>query len=471
MQSINEELTTLNSELKFKLETISRAHSDLQNLMAATDIGTLFLDTGLHIKLLTERVSDIFSITTADEGRPITDFAHRLEYDGLIKDMRSVLADLAPIRREVRHQDGRLFDMQVRPYRTVENKIDGVVVTFVDVSDLLQAQAALRKNEIQTIQQKRLIDLSHDPIFVWDFDGGIEEWNRGSEELYGYSAAEAVGKVKNELLGTAVPGSSFDELKAALLRDGHWSGELEQRAKDGRALLVESRIHLEPVDGKRLVLESTRDISERKLFEQRQQLLLRELTHRVKNTLAIVQSIAYQTLRHTHAREDFVEGFSGRLAALSAAHGLLVESDWHGADLAALARAQLEPHVPAGSGRLAIEGEPVTLPADVATPFGLVFHELATNAAKYGALSVAEGSVNLRWELQHRNNERVLRVVWEERNGPRPESPNKTGLGSVLIEKGIPNAIVHREFAAEGLRCTVTLPFLEATDGGAGTER
>ena len=91
LQSINEELTTVNTELKLKLETISRAHSDLQNLMAATDFGTLFLDTGLHIKLFTERVTDIFSITKADEGRPITDFSHQLKYDDLIKDIRAVL--------------------------------------------------------------------------------------------------------------------------------------------------------------------------------------------------------------------------------------------------------------------------------------------------------------------------------------------------------------------------------------------
>ena len=97
LQSINEELQTVNSELKLKLEAISRAHSDLQNLMAATDFGTLFLDSGLRIKRFTDRVTELFSITQSDEGRPITDFAHQLEYDDLVKDARAVLADLAPI--------------------------------------------------------------------------------------------------------------------------------------------------------------------------------------------------------------------------------------------------------------------------------------------------------------------------------------------------------------------------------------
>src|SRR5499427_7803833 len=147
LQSINEELQTVNSELKLKLEAISRAHSDLQNLMAATDFGTLFLDSGLRIKRFTDGVTDLFSVTPADEGRPITDFAHQLEYNDLIKDARCVLVDLAPIRREVRSRNGRWFDIRLRPYRTMDDKIDGVVITFVDVSDRRQVEDALRESE------------------------------------------------------------------------------------------------------------------------------------------------------------------------------------------------------------------------------------------------------------------------------------------------------------------------------------
>jgi two-component system CheB/CheR fusion protein len=147
LQSINEELQTVNSELKLKLEAISRAHSDLQNLVAATDIGTLFLDTSLRIKRFTERVTDLFSVTQTDEGRPITDFAHQLEYEGLVKDARSVLADLAPVRREIRSRSGRWFEMRLRPYRTVDDKIDGVVITFVDISERHQVEHALREGE------------------------------------------------------------------------------------------------------------------------------------------------------------------------------------------------------------------------------------------------------------------------------------------------------------------------------------
>jgi two-component system, chemotaxis family, CheB/CheR fusion protein len=144
LQSINEELQTVNSELKSKLELISRANSDLQNLLAATDFGTLFLDSGLNIKRFTDHVRELFSITTSDEGRPITDFAHQLEYDDLVKDVRTVIANLTPLRREVRSRNGRWYDARMRPYRTVDDKIDGVVITFVDLTERKLMEERLR---------------------------------------------------------------------------------------------------------------------------------------------------------------------------------------------------------------------------------------------------------------------------------------------------------------------------------------
>src|SRR5262245_38060122 len=149
LQSINEELQTVNSELKLKLEAVSRAHSDLQNLMAATDFGTLFLDSSLRIKRFTDRVTSLFSLTPSDEGRPITDFAHQLEYDDLIKEARAVVLDLTPVRREIPSRSGQWYDVRMRPYRTVDDKIDGVVITFVDITERRHVEEALRDSELQ----------------------------------------------------------------------------------------------------------------------------------------------------------------------------------------------------------------------------------------------------------------------------------------------------------------------------------
>jgi two-component system CheB/CheR fusion protein len=208
------------------------------------------------------------------------------------------------------------------------------------------------------------------------------------------------------------------------------------------------------------------DVTDRKAWEQRQQLLLGELSHRIKNTLAVVQSIAHQTQRHSASPADFVSRFDGRLRALGSAHTLLVESDWRGADLGALARDQLAAHASDNPDRVRIAGEQVTLPADLATPFGLVLHELATNAAKHGALSRPGGSVNLRWTVETRNNQRVLTVLWTERGGPPVQRPTASGFGGTLIEKSVPHATVRREFHSEGVVCTIEVPLAEAGDNG-----
>jgi two-component system, chemotaxis family, CheB/CheR fusion protein len=470
LQSINEELQTVNSELKLKLETISRAHGDLQNLIAATDIGTLFLDSSLRIKRFTDRATELFSITIADGGRSITDFAHQLEYQDLVKDVRAVLAELAPIRREVRSRAGRWYDMRVRPYRTVDDKIDGVVITFVDITERRQVDEALRLSDQTLRQDQHLMELSRDPIFIWDFDGGIVFWNRGSEELYGYSSEEAIGKRKDQLLATQVPGSSFAAVRAKLLAEGSYRGEVRHRTKDGRELTVETRIDVQNLDGKRLALESTRDVSERKQWERRQQLLLGELAHRVRNTLAVVQAIAHQSMRTSKTSEQFVERFDGRLSALASAHSLLVNSEWEGADLATLAHSQLEPYLSDNPNRVRISGEPATLPADLATPFGLILHELATNAAKHGSLSRPKGSVTMEWTVT-RNDPRVLKVVWREQGGPPVQQPVTSGFGSALIESGISSATVRREFKRSGLICTIELPLSKPAENGGGDTR
>jgi two-component system, chemotaxis family, CheB/CheR fusion protein len=470
LQSINEELQTVNSELKLKLEAISRAHSDLQNLVAATDIGTLFLDSGLRIKRFTERMTDLFSITTSDEGRPVTDFAHQLEYQDLVKDVRAVLADLAPIHHEIRSRAGRWYDMRMRPYRTVDDKIDGVVITFVDISERRHIDEALRVSEENLRQDHRLVELSRDPIFIWDFDDGIVFWNRGSEELYGYSSAEALGKRKDKLLATEVPGSSFAALRAKLLADGIYEGEVRHRAKDGRELAIETRIVLQSMGGKRLALESTRDVTERNQWDRRQQLLLGELAHRVRNTLAVVQAIAHQSMRTSKTSEEFVQRFDGRLSALASTHSLLVNSEWEGADVATLAHSQLEPYTSENPDRVRISGEPVTLQADLATPFGLILHELATNAAKHGSLSRPKGSVAVEWTVTG-NDPRVLKVVWREQGGPPVHEPVTSGFGSALIENGIASATVKREFKRSGLICTIELPLSKPEGGGREWQR
>jgi two-component system CheB/CheR fusion protein len=165
-----------------------------------------------------------------------------------------------------------------------------------------------------------------------------------------------------------------------------------------------------------------------------------------------------QTLRTTASNSEFVDLFEGRLAALAHAHTLLIESRWEGAELGHLVSTQLAAYIrDEGIQRLQLHGEPIMLSPDIATPLGLVLHELATNAAKYGALSSPKGKVDLDWTVRQEKKQQILKIIWRESEGPEVVLPNRVGFGGSLIERSLPGASVRREFLPEGLICTIEI--------------
>ena len=142
-----EELQAENSALKDKLASISSHHNDLRNLTAATEIGTIFLDSDLRIRMFTSPISELFNITDADIGRPLINFTHRLNYQEIERGIRLVLSDIVTVETEVEDADGRCFMMRIRPYRTIEERIDGVVLTFIDISSRHEAEKSLLDSE------------------------------------------------------------------------------------------------------------------------------------------------------------------------------------------------------------------------------------------------------------------------------------------------------------------------------------
>ena len=173
------------------------------------------------------------------------------------------------------------------------------------------------------------------------------------------------------------------------------------------------------------------DITDRKLAEARQRLLVSELNHRVKNTLAVVQSIAGRSLSGDRTLDEAREVLTKRLQALAKAHLLLTAAEWRGAKLRELAEAELKPY----AKRAEILGEDVTLSPKATLSLGLVLHELATNAAKHGALSAPGGQVSVAWEVLNGADARSLRLVWRERGGPPVPAAPRKGFGRVLIEQ------------------------------------
>lgn len=216
-----------------------------------------------------------------------------------------------------------------------------------------------------------------------------------------------------------------------------------------------------------------RDITERKLAEEHLRLMVHELNHRVKNSLATVQAIAAQTLRGGGATPEVREALTSRLLALARAHDVLTDSRWAGARLEEIAAQAAEPY---GAERFQIDGPPVVLPPRTAIAMALAFHELATNAAKYGALRNAAGRINLTWTVAKDIDPSRLRLTWRETGGPPVTPPTRKGFGSRLIQRGLAAEFVGEvkmDFQPQGLICQVdvALPAPESGDWAEWPER
>jgi PAS domain S-box-containing protein len=305
-----------------------------------------------------------------------------------------------------------------------------------------------------------IVRSSQDAIFSFGQDDIIQTWNNGAERYFGYRAEEIIGHPHAIL----VPPHKLQEAQEAVGRvlagESVVSLESERMRKDGTifpCIVTKSQIHAS--NGQLLGFSSTiRDITDRRRWEEHQKLMTRELVHRVKNSFAVIQSIARQTQRSTPEPNAFAVAFNGRLAAMAASHDLLTEGHWEGASLRDLVANQLTPFAAGGERRVHVEGPDVTLDPSLAVPLGLALHELATNATKYGSLSKPGGIVDLSWTVSRAGGGDNLSLVWRERGGPKVAPPARRGFGTSLIERGLPDARIERSFDPEGLICRVDLP-------------
>jgi len=328
LQSVNEELQTVNSELTAKIDELDRANSDLTNLFRSTKIATVFLDRDLVIRSFTPEVIKLFSLIPSDRGRPLTDIASRIDYPDLENDIRTVFAGES-IERPVSLTSGQgHYLARILPYRT-ESVIDGVLLTFVDVTSIIAAK-------------------------------------------------------------------------------------------------------------------------------EQQKVLAAELSHRVKNSLAVVTSIAERTLPDGEPKDDLI----GRFHALGQTHELLSRGGWTEAPLRELVMRELAPHLAGDGSNAGVNGPPIMLKPQAALLLALVMHELTTNAAKYGALSSPGGHVNVAWAITG-GGPRHLELTWTEQGGAKIDALPNRGFGTELIERGIRFEL---EGEAElgvvdgGLHCRIVIP-------------
>jgi two-component system CheB/CheR fusion protein len=465
MQSINEELQTVNAELNSKNDLLIRSNSDLQNFLDSTEIATIFLDDNLHVKGYTPGMTELFHLRDADRGRPLDEIVSRLVYHDLRDDVLSVLRELKFVEREVEIANESLtFIMRIRPYRRLDKRAEGVVITFVDISERRKAEEVLREHAA-------IVEFSQDALLSLTLGGVIRSWNPGAQRLFGYSAREAIGR-------------SFSFLASAKSIDAH-NGMIEQAKagtvagpigtsclrKDGGDIAIElSVMPIRGNDGAVTTLAlSARDIAERKSADAQRILLLAELSHRVKNALATVQAVATETLRSAPTPEAFTTVFSARLLALAGTHDILTRAEWQGAALREALESELAPYQNDEQSRWCGTGPVILLDAKTTLALGMAFHELATNAAKYGALSLPGGCVNVTWEVRKRGTGNRLYLVWAENGGPAVKKPDRRGFGTRLIADGVGyelDGIVELDFDVAGLRCIIDVP-LNIAGGGA----
>jgi two-component system CheB/CheR fusion protein len=464
MQSINEELQTVNAELHSKNDVLMGLNSDLQNLMDSTEIAIVFLDQDLRIKNYTPAIAKIFPLREGDRGRPLSHIVSQLIDADLDADVTQVRRTLATVEREVQVKQGDAvltLLMRVRPYRTVDNRIDGVVVTFVDINAITLATAELARFAA-------LARASGDGIIGLSLDGVISTWSPGAEHLLGYTSAEVLGRN----IATLGPRGNEDEQLGILqhIRRGEEIAPFDsvRMHKDGHLVPVAIRAApiLSPQKVPIGISATLRDISVRKKSEEHEMLLKRELSHRVKNSLSIIQSIAHLTLRSTPEPEVFSRAFQGRLQALASAHDILTTANWSGVEFGALAHQQLAPFLSEDTSRLELKGPTIVVQPETATSLGLILHELATNASKYGALSVPTGSVSLAWRVNKTGDHPSLHITWRESGGPPVKPPTRRGFGSQLMERS--GVTVDQNYAPTGLVCNLEIALFAGLQTKAG---
>ncbi|MDX8440659.1 chemotaxis protein CheB [Mesorhizobium australafricanum] len=582
LQSFNEELNTVNSQLQHKITELEWTTNDLNNLLAGSETATLFLDDKLAIKWFAPATKELFDLVASDIGRPIAHFARKFSDEKLLSDAETVLKRLTTIEVEVPGDGGRWYLRRMLPYRTRDNRIAGVVVTFDDITGrkaaalavndariyaeaivgtvrqpLLVLDARLRvqsanrafcelfrvaaketvgsllydlgngqwdipilrtlleevlsKNRdvtdyevehgvrdsgrrcmllnarrlaqgggrddlillaIEDITERKhaegvakrlaaIVESSDDAIISKTLDGIITSWNEGARRLFGYETEEIVGKS----VMTLVPPDRYEEELDILnrIRSEHIQHyETRRQRKDGSIVWVSLTVSPIRDETGNAVGASTiaRDMTERRRADQHRRTLMAELNHRVKNTMAVVQSIASQTLSHASSLDEARGAFSSRLLNLANAHDVLTRESWQSANLGDIISDTVKPHG-GGQNRFRIEGPDVRLTPSASLAISMALHELSTNAAKYGSLSSKGGHVVIVWRIEGADGNRRLVLHWEEAGGPRVAEPKRKGFGSRLIERALASELggdVRVDYASTGLVCTIVAP-------------
>lgn len=354
-------------------------------------------------------------------------------------------------------KDGSIFAAHVAlfPMRDENGDVTGYVKITRDISDRSKAGKAILETRRR---MEGIVQSAMDAIITIDEKQRIVLFNPAAEKVFGYSAEDVLGKPVTMLIPERHRAGHADHVQqffasGVLNRPLTSTDELTGVRSSDEEFPIEASISQVTVAGERVGTIILRDITERKTNEEARSLLAREVDHRAKNALAVAQALVSLTKGKTV--DDFAEAVRGRIAALARAHTLLSQSQWRGAPLGQLIRDELLPY--AKESQLTVEGPPITCSAAAVQSLSLLFHELATNAVKHGALGREAGHVDVDWKLEPDG----MTVCWEEKGGPKVAPPKRQGFGTKLLRQVTGRQLdAHLDFhwQPEGLKVEIRLP-------------
>jgi PAS domain S-box-containing protein len=334
------------------------------------------------------------------------------------------------------------------------------------VAETLERRVALRTSELAEANQRFNLALRASGVTVMTQDRDLVfTWI--SRSVYGQSPDSVIGKAQNEVIPEAALGP-VTNLKRSVIETGEPARGDIRIAYNGIESWYDLTVHplTDEFGNVTGIISGAVDITRYKEQEARIRLLMRELTHRSKNLLTVIQAIMRQTATNSTSVEDFETRFSARLQSLAGSHDLLVQEGWQGASMRDLVRSQLGHYGDRTDSQIELSGEPLKIKPDAAQHIGMALHELATNATKYGALSSPTGKVHISWHVSAApDGTPMCRLAWEESGGPPAERPSRRGFGRVVIERTVARAVngeVHIDYSPTGLRWTLDFPATES---------
>ncbi|MGH7104279.1 MAG: PAS domain S-box protein, partial [Acetobacteraceae bacterium] len=452
-------------------QAVALRTAQFESLFSAAPVGLCLVDAALRIREVNPVAVPIFAKVPDPVGRDFEDVM-RATWPGeaaaeiigqFHKTLRSgeAYGPAGPALRWREADQAEYYEWRLDRLLLPDGQY-GIVCYFRDISMQVAAGKAIVESEARL---RHIIDSAHEyAITSVDGEGRIRSWNAGAERLLGYDESEALGQSGQIFFTPEDVAAGVLEQEITIAREaGRAASERWHVRKDGSRFWG-SGVMLPLLSGEPdMFLKIFRDRTERRQADRRQQMLIHELNHRVKNTLATIQAIVRQTFRGEHSGKEAEAALEARLMTLARCHDLLAREHWEGADLGELTRETLKPFAAAGGvpERFSIEGEPVRLSPQASQSLAMGIHELATNALRYGSLSVPGGKVSVHWKIEAWKGEDLVRFTWEERDGPPVTAPGRKGYGTRLIERILAfemGGSAKLDYRESGVRCEVRVP-------------